>query len=189
MTTIARFAVVMFGFLFILTGCTLAAEQIVNIYDLTEGMPTATVDGLSVTPMSDSTDDYLHFQFQSNWIWAFPWDTQASRDLTEPSSTLVSDRLLVTLNESQQGMIDVKFDSRDTILIPQANVPVFGSKIFDSMEETGSLQEMFQVAGNDGDGNNQFATFYAASEVPEPSTILLLGIGALSMVLWARRKQ
>jgi hypothetical protein len=189
MRAIAVSAAVAFGFLFVCTDATWAAEQIVKIYDLTEGMPTATVDEIPVTPMSGSTDDYLHFQFQSNWTWAFPWDTQVSRDLTEPGSMLLSDRLLVTLNESQGGMIDVRFDSRDPILIPQAN-SALGSKIWDSLEETGQLQYMFQVAGQDGAGQNQFATFFASSDVdvPEPSTILLLGIGAISVVLCAWRK-
>ena len=123
MRTVALCTATVFGFLFVCTNVGMAADQIVNIFDLTEGMPTATIDNVPITAdmiMADSTDDYLHFQFQSSWTYAIPLQALVSRDLTEPGSTAVSDRLLATLDNSFNGMIDVKFDSRDMIQIPQA---------------------------------------------------------------------
>ena len=163
------------------------ADQVVNIFDLTEDVPTATIDGIPVTPLPDSTADYLHFQYtpESAWQWAdhisiYQW----SKDLLEPGTTEVSDRLLVTYDYPTMGnIIDVQFDSRDTILIPQGN---FNGAIFRAREETGSLQLMFGIYGGD---SGEF--FYAASDldVPEPSAIALFGMGALGIIGSGWRKR
>lgn len=180
--TIALARAVTFGSLVIFASVA-RADQIVNIYDLTVGVPTATIDGNPVAPLPDSTSEYLHFQYtpESAWQWAdhisnYMW----SRDLYEPNSTVLSDRLLLTYNFPTLGnVIDVQFDSRDTILIPQGN---FNGFVFSPKQETGSLQLLIGLVGQ-----NSIQYFYAASPVPEPSAVALAAMGAIGILGVVRR--
>jgi hypothetical protein len=173
----------------LMAGATTRADAsiIINISDLTENVrPSVTQSGTTVIPVTilpDSQSEFVHFTF----LYAVPpqafvgtWGTDIFSQAPYISEAL-SDRFLLTLS-SGSNLIDVQFDSRDTILIPQGNH-------LSLSQEDGNLNQMFnmQIAGFDQ------LTIYAASDVesPEPSTQLLLGLGAMCMTLghaWRRRR-
>jgi hypothetical protein len=157
------------------------ATIIVNISDLTEGgTPAVSQTGTTIVPLNilpDSTNEFVHFTF----TYAIPPPTFVgtySVDIFSQApfnSETLSDRFLITLS-SGSNIFDVKFDSRDTILIPTGTNQSLS-------QENGNLNQMFnmQIAGFDQ------LTIFAASDVetpgavPEPSTWLLLSLGAMCM--------
>jgi hypothetical protein len=177
----------------LMAGATTRADAsiIINISDLTDGVPSVSQSGTTVIPVTilpDSQNEFVHFTFQyaiPPQVFVGTWGTDIFSQAPYNSEAL-SDRFVLTLS-SGSNLIDVQFDSRDTILIPQGNH-------LSLSQEDGNLNQMFamQIAGFD------VLAIYAASDVelppvngPEPSTQLLLGLGAMCMTLghaWRRRR-
>jgi hypothetical protein len=90
----------------------------------------------------------------------------------------VSDRLLLTFNGT--NVVDIQFDSRDTILIPQ------GMGTFAPVPEDGN----FNGFGIASDGYSARSDPEPAAGTPEPASLTLLGgMGALALwASWWRRK-
>lgn len=162
--------------------------NITDIDPITVFQTGTTITSLIILP--DSTNDFVHFTFtypnlglSSSLTWSF--------DLLEPPSSppppgcnppgpCVSDRFLITSPVGTTSW-DVKFDSRDIILIPQ------GSNLQGSALENGALQHMFS-AQIGPDSLDIFASSQPA-EVPEPAALALTGGGLVSLGLWRRRRR
>src|SRR5882757_2851341 len=127
-------AAVWLGLIVGLTTGAYAQNAVIDINDLTEGVPTITATGTSVNILPDSQPDFVHFTFQSDACLQTATGLY-SFDLIEADGTL-SDRILLRLTQGTP-LIDAMFDSRDTILIPKGN--------FDqgSSPETGAQQLVF----------------------------------------------
>lgn len=161
------------------------ANQSITIIDKKEGPLSAFVNGVAVTALPDSTDDYIHFTYviENGVLNGFATGT-ASRDLLEPGSLGISDRLLVT-SINGTNFFDVKFDSRDIILLP------IGDLVFDPLVEDGTLQFMAGYSITNAAGLVATGDFNAQSDVesvPEPATSALMLLAFLALVRVRRRK-
>jgi hypothetical protein len=175
-----------------------ARADTVNIYDLTEGVPGLVVldaNGMDVTSQRvsyypDTGPEYLHFRLLIN---NFGSGDLAYGDLYEDfvGGTL-SDRLLVYFdpNAQQNGGLEVVFGS-DPFIPPCAlnGISCTFHYPYDAVEN-GQLQHLGD-AFNTGIGDGTYI-FYVQSdfgpEIPEPSTLALLGTSVIGLAGTLRRK-
>lgn len=166
-----------------------AALFVINIDDLTDGVPGVSVtrngQPFNVVLLPDSTDEFVHFTLPFSGSTNFG-GISLSSTLTEPLDGTFSDRLLETATDH----IDIKFAS-DPQLVGLGNVFNFTSV------ETGQFQQVlnhsfFYPGGNDQYIYNVRSDVNETGEnaVPEPASMTLMGLGALSLVGygWRRRK-
>jgi hypothetical protein len=156
-----------------------ARADTVLISDLGEGTPTVTATNQSsIIFLPGSGADFLHFLYTST-DQSVPAGS-VSQDQLEPGGG-VSDRLLLTFDGT--NVVDIQFDSRDTILIPQ------GSGTFEPVTEDGN----FNGFGIASDGYAARSAPLEASAVPEinsgsmASAFVVLTGGVL--MLRARRRR
>ena len=166
-----------------------AALITVKIDDTTEGVPTVTATGSSVTLLPDSSGEFLHF--------TVAFVDLAGLDLTgTPSEGAVmfesangplfgplSDRLLVT----PTTLFDIEFGSD-----PGPFPPVIADELIRLVVEDGTFQQVIDhtyILDPSDELIVQVASDAANAEVPEPGSLALLGIGAAAVFGRFRRRR
>jgi hypothetical protein len=169
------------GLTFLLGGFVSAASGIVVNIDDSGEVPFATIDGNPVTLLADSRPDLEFLHFLVDRGLNSDSTTSHSRDLLEPVTFELSDRLLIGF---QQGspIMDVQFAS-DPFQI------TVGQVVSQPLVEDGTFQSTFIFFL--GVGNPSNVGFFVKSDVetvPEPSTFVLGGLGLMALFLVGLRR-
>jgi hypothetical protein len=164
-----------------------AALITVKIDDTTEGVPTVRVDGSSVTPLPDSSGEFLHFTVAFvDLAGRVAFGSSVGSDMLESANGPLSDRILLNLNLTTS--FDVEFGSDPASFPPVSEI---GNDIF---VEDGTFQTVLDVtlgdptAGPSDELIVQVASDAANAEVPEPGSLALLGIGVAAVFGRFRRR-
>lgn len=158
------------------------AYQDIRIDDRAPAGPiVATVNNVAVPLLGDSTNDFIHFVYQAENNTPSPLSLSLSKDLLDPLTFALSDRLLVTLTLGSSS-VDVRFDSRLPVLLGK------GQNDQGAVVENDLFQPMFGY-----DWGTAAGTFFAASEphppIPEPATtwLMLSGLAGIAGIASRRR--
>jgi hypothetical protein len=161
-----------------------AQASLIQIDDLTDTL-VLYVDGVPVTGNGgrisgylntyDGVTETLQFTFMSDVQSAvdFKQYTRMNGDGEGPS-----DIFLIT-GTADSNLFDITFLSSDlpSVLVPPSG---FDFSVYDPLVENGLYQTVFKLTPDE---------YQARSDIPEPSTCLMLGTGLLGLYGWLRRKR
>jgi hypothetical protein len=179
---------VMFAF----SGQATAGFIAVDINALGPSSPTATVNGVAATLLSDSSGNYLHFQVQLTAAFDGTANFPASAELLDSTGSHLTDQLLATIL-AEQPVLDIEFAAAPAAL-------TYPSGTFDdgSLNADGTFQnlltENIPEPGNSS-GSDTVEIFVAGgvdittTAAPEPASLTLLGIGVASLAGYGWRRK
>jgi hypothetical protein len=163
-----------------------ARADLIQIDDLLDGNPVVTVrdnpGGLTITAIGPES---VSFNFASSRVNTVSTQT-AYVDLLDPGGSTTSDRFIITAT-SGSNILNVTFGSDP--LLPA--IPPNGVNA-GPLTEDGTFQQVIQYFGG---STTAIDTFQVRSDIesgdlPEPSSLALLGIGGLGMAgaCWRQRR-
>jgi hypothetical protein len=168
------------GLMCLITSVSAQTLYTVNIDDRGEEI-TATINGIPIDFLSDSHGEYVHFQIPLP-SGEYTRSVDTSRDLLEPDTLAVSDRLLVD-SAFQSTYLNVQFSSEDPVTIRQ------GGAIYTPRVEDGTFQFMAATSSLSTMSDYEFYVASDIADVPEPSSIILLSTGVFALAFYGGRRR
>jgi hypothetical protein len=159
-----------------------ARADAVRIDDLLDGNPIVTADNSASLVILGIGSEFVHFTFQEPVAAAAT--TTNYRDFLDPGGA-VSDRVIFAATAGS-ALLDVQFAS-DPFLLP---IPPNGINLGPLVED-GTFQLAFTYNNVTAPNTDYFvrSDVLEGGDVPEPSSLALLGLGGLALAWALRRKR